>query len=242
MQNGAIIFGGGRGIGKAIAMSLAAAKIDVVVISRTRSEVEETARSAQDFGVRAIGLTADISISEQVTDAIDTAVNFLRNTSILVNCAGWHPNTYPIENYPVDYWNKIIDVNLRGTFLACREIVPILKKAGGGRIINISSVAGINGYAHTSAYAAAKHGVIGLTRCLAAELGEFRITVNAICPGFVETQMTQSKSLLRDWVVKNSHLHRIVDPDEVAATVAFLASPNAAAITGQTIAVCAGLT
>jgi len=238
----AFVGGGGRGLGRAIAQALARDGYEVWVSSRTRSELEAVRAEIERAGGRCHIQDADLSSPDDTAAAIASAHQRMGSIGVLVCCAGAHPHNYPVEEYPVEYWRFMLEINLGSVFYAVRAAVPIMKAQGHGRIINISSVAGKVGPPSASAYVAAKHGVLGLTRGLASELGRFGITVNALCPGFVDTQMTAHKTALRAWAIERAPVGRVVEADEVAALVVHLAGPGAGAITGQAISVCGGLT
>lgn len=238
----AFVGGGGRGIGRAIALALAAQGFAVAVAARSGDELAAVVAEIEKAGGEAHALPTDLSSAEAAHDAIHAAHQKLGALEVLVNCAGHHPAGYPVEEYPLDYWQQILTVNLSIAFYSCRAAIPLMKAQRRGRIINISSAAGKLGAPNACGYVAAKHGLIGLTKVLAVELGTFGITANAICPGFVETRMTEGKDQLRQWVLGRSAVPRPVETDEVAALAVYLAGPQAAAITGQALSVCCGLT
>ena len=246
-----LVTGGGRGIGRAIALAFAVPGATVAIAGRTRSQLDETAAAIRAKGARAIVLVVDIA-DEQ---AVEAAFSELRTASpgldVLVNNAGVGGGQ-PIDETDTASWRRIVDTNVWGTFLVTRRAVPML--ADGGRVINMSSVLGRFGVPGYTAYCASKHATIGFTRALSLELVKRGITVNAICPGWVDTEMAAdgmrggAKAMgltfeqFREQAIGAVPLGRIIQPEEVANLVAFLASPQAAAITGQTYNICGGQT
>ena len=246
-----LVTGGGRGIGRAIAFSLGRTGTAVAIAGRTRSQLESTARELEGEGARAIALDMDVTSEESVAHAIDALRAGVSHLDILVNNAGVGGGE-PVAGSDVERWRRTIDTNLTGTYLVTRAALPLMRP--GGRIINLSSVLGRFGVPGYTAYCASKHAVIGFTRALALELAPKQITVNAICPGWVDTQMAekgmrqgaastgQTFEQFRASALDRVPIKRIIQPEEVAGLVAFLASPAAAAITGQTYNICGGQT
>jgi NAD(P)-dependent dehydrogenase (short-subunit alcohol dehydrogenase family) len=247
----AVVTGGGRGIGRAIALALAEPGSRVVIASRTRTDLEDTAAAISARGAEAVVLPMD------VTDEAAVAAGFaeLRQGSdgidVLVNNAGIGGGL-PIHLTDTASWRRILDTNVFGTFLVSRHAAPLLR--AGGRVINVSSVLGRFGVPGYTAYCASKHAIIGFTRALALELVDRSITVNAICPGWVDTNMAAqgmraraaatgvSFEQFRAQALAAVPIKRIIQPEEVAVLVKFLASPEASAITGQTYNICGGQT
>jgi NAD(P)-dependent dehydrogenase (short-subunit alcohol dehydrogenase family) len=250
----AVVTGGGRGIGAAIAEALAAHGTHVTVMARTASSVAEMAQSLRDrFKTRAQGIACDVAQPDAVTRAFAEAVDTFGAVQILINNAGQAREAEAFETIPLDAWNRLIAVNLTGTMLCTQQVLPAMLAAGSGRIVNIASTAGLRGYAGLAAYCASKHGIVGLTRALAAETARSGITVNAVCPGYTEgTEMfttavenvmrTRSVSAdeARDLLAKHSPRRTLITPQEVADAVLWLCSPGASAITGQAIPIAAG--
>jgi NAD(P)-dependent dehydrogenase (short-subunit alcohol dehydrogenase family) len=249
----AVVTGGGRGIGAAIAGALAARGVHVTLMARTASAVSEMAQSLQErYKTRAHGVVCDVANPDDVTRAFGDAVNTLGAVGILINNAGV-AKAEAFDKISLDTWNRTIAVNLTGALLCTQQVLPAMTAARSGRIVNIASTAGLKGYSGLAAYCATKHGLVGLTRALAAETARAGITVNAVCPGYTEgTDMLStavanvmdtrkvSADEARALLAKASLRRTLITPEEVADTVVWLCSPAATAITGQAIAVASG--
>ena len=249
----AIVTGGGRGLGRAIALRFAAEGAAVTLAGTGRAHLEATAAEITAHGGRALAQIADVSNESAVATMVAATVARFGRLDILVNNAGISGPTAPVVEAPAAEWEQTLAINLTGAFLCAKHAIPHLISAGGGRIINISSIAGQIGYALRSAYAASKWGMIGLTRSIAIEVGPHDITVNAIAPG--STRGERLTSVIRDraarlgstpeaveqeFFIGQNALKRMVEPEEIAATALFLASDEARNITGETITVSAG--
>jgi NAD(P)-dependent dehydrogenase (short-subunit alcohol dehydrogenase family) len=246
-----LVTGGGRGIGRAIALSFAEPGAVVAIAARTRSDLEATGAEIEKRGATPVLMAVDVRDEQSV----DAGFRQLRDASerldVLVNNAGVGGGQ-PVQVADPERWRTILDTNVFGTFLVTRRGLPLL--GDGGRIINTSSVLGRFGVPGYTAYCASKHAVIGFTRALALELASRQITVNAICPGWVDTEMAvQGMQLGADAkgvtfeefkaeAMGRVPLGRMIQPEEVAGLVRFLASPQASAITGQTYNICGGQT
>jgi NAD(P)-dependent dehydrogenase (short-subunit alcohol dehydrogenase family) len=246
-----LVTGGGRGIGRAIALALGGPDTLVAVAGRTRSQVDSVARELDAKGGRGLAIEMDVTSEASVARAAEQLRAAAPHVDVLVNNAGVGGGQ-PVEGSDIDRWRRTIETNVTGTYLVTRAVLPMM--GSGGRVINQSSVLGRFGVPGYTAYCASKHAVIGFTRALALELAAQQITVNAICPGWVDTEMAeqgmrqgaaatgQTFEQFRASALGAVPIKRIIQPQEVAGLVAFLASPAAAAITGQTYNICGGQT
>lgn len=212
----ALVTGGGRGIGRAVALALGAAGAHVVVAARTQSEIEAVAREIVDAGGAASACVVDIADAESVRDLFATVRETRRRLDVLVNNAGI--GLYgPVKDFPVEDLDRVVAVNLRGTFLCCQEAMKMMVPQGSGYIINVSSVVGFKGYPNQAAYTAAKHAVMGLTKTLAVEAQKDGIRVSAILPGGVDTGMVREARPDLDPSI-------LLAPADVAGAVLYLLS------------------
>ncbi|MBC7805714.1 MAG: 3-oxoacyl-[acyl-carrier-protein] reductase [Akkermansiaceae bacterium] len=234
---------GGRGIGGAIALALAQAGADVVITARTNiADAEAVADAVNALGRKGYAVTCDVASAESVEEMVRKSQELLGRIDILVNNAGVTKDTLLLRMDEAA-WDVVLDTNLKGTFLCTRAVAKIMLKQKAGRIINITSVMGLVGNPGQANYSASKAGIIGFTRTVARELGSRGITVNAVAPGFIETQMTDAlPESSRDDILKKVPLARLGTPEDVGAAVTFLASNAASYITGQVLTVDGGMT
>ncbi|MBM3564983.1 MAG: SDR family oxidoreductase [Alphaproteobacteria bacterium] len=247
----AVVTGGTRGIGAAIAAALAERGAAVTVIGRGGDGLEAEIARLVAAGASAIGVAADVTDATAVNAAFAEAARRLGPVAILVNNAGG-ARSMPFARIGVAAWQDAIALNLTGAFHCIQAVLPAMRAANAGRIVTVASTAALKGYPYVAAYCAAKHGVLGLTRALSVELAGTNITVNAVCPGFTDTDMTRDsistiaaktgRSLdeARQALVAMNPQGRLVAPEEVADAVAWLCGPAASAVTGQAIVVAGG--
>lgn len=238
----AIVTGASRGIGRAIALKLAELGANVVVNYRSSvNSVEEVVKAIEEKGVKALAVQGDVSNFEDAKKIIDETAANLGSIDILVNNAGITKDTLLMRMKEEDF-DKVIEVNLKGVFNCTKHVVPIMMKQRSGRIINISSVVGLSGNAGQANYAAAKAGIIGFTKSIAKEIASRGVTVNAIAPGYIQTDMTEVLSdKVKEEIKNNIPLKRLGTPEDIAGVVGFLSSNIAEYITGQVISVDGGM-
>lgn len=238
----ALVTGASRGIGRAVALALAAAGADLIVnyASNIRA-AEQVAAEAQRFGSRVLLFQADVSRPQEAVDLVQAGLDKFGRLDILVNNAGITRDNLLLRMTDQD-WDEVINVNLKGVFNTTRAALRPMIRARHGRIIIISSVIGLRGNAGQANYAAAKAGLIGFTKSVAREVGSRSITANAVAPGFIQTEMTDKLGpAVRERMLSEIPLGRLGTPEDVAALVTFLASDAAGYITGQVIAVDGGM-
>jgi NAD(P)-dependent dehydrogenase (short-subunit alcohol dehydrogenase family) len=244
----ALVTGGGRGIGRAVALDLAAAGARVAVCARTRAEVEAVAGEA---GAGSIAVTVDVADPASVRALFRDARAALGDLEILVNGAGVAPSA-PLVKTTDEQWRQAIEVNLSGAFYCLREALPSMTARGWGRVVNVASIAGKTGAPYIAAYAASKHGLLGLTKVAALEVAARGVTVNAVCPGYVDTPMTDASvrrivdktgvpaADVRRRLEDSSPQKRLYTAGEVSALVLFLCGDDAAGINGQALSLDGG--
>jgi 3-hydroxybutyrate dehydrogenase len=246
----AIVTGASRGIGAAIASALAAQGARVSLLARDEGKLTELAEKLG--GSRsATAIAADVTDAKSVGTAFATACDRFGAPHILINNAGQAASA-KLTDTDDALWNRIMAVNVTGVFLCTRQALPHMLKQGFGRVVNIASIAGLRGAAYISAYAASKHAVIGLTKSLALEVASKNITVNAVCPGYTDTDIVtravanissktgRSKNEALETLLATNPQHRLITPDEVAHTVLWLCTPGTESITGQSIVLAGG--
>ena len=248
----AVVTGGSRGIGAAIARRLAAGGAAVTVVGRTEAPLRAVADAlAQAHGRPMHAAPADVTDADAVAHAFESARDALGPVAILVNNAGAVEST-PFLDLAEDRWRALLDVNLTSAFRCTQAALPDMLAAGWGRVVNVASVAGVTGAPYVSAYVAAKHGLVGLTRSLAVEVARKGVTVNAVCPGYVDTDLVADSvealhaatgkppGELRDALVRHNPVGRMLTPDEVASSVAWLCHREQAMVTGHALVLSGG--
>lgn len=242
----ALITGGGRGIGRAVALALAAKGVDIAVAARSADELEHTVAAIRDTGRRAEAVVCDVAERAQVDAMVARVRKALGDPLILVNNAGIAASA-KLTDTTDELWDRLMRVNATGAFYCTRALLPLMLEANWGRVVNMASVAAKAGAAYIAAYAASKHALLGLTRAVAVEVAGRGITVNAVCPGYVDTEMTEGSTATiaaktgrsagdaRQILERFSPQNRLMTATEVAALAAFLCSDSAGGINGQGI-------
>ena len=238
----ALVTGGSRGIGRVIAEHLAKSGINVAICySGNENAAQETIEACKKHGVQAMYVKADVSNADDVTEMFNQIKELMGPVEILINNAGITRDGLLLRMSEADY-DAVLDTNLKGTFLCTKAAIKDMMKARNGRIINITSIVGVQGNAGQANYSASKAGVIGFTKSVAREYGSKGITVNAVAPGFIQTAMTdQLPDNVKEAYLKQIPLARFGTPEDVADVVDFLASDKASYITGQVIEVTGGM-
>ncbi len=237
----ALVTGASRGIGKACAKGLAAAGYKVILAARSLDKLQEAAEELKSGGAETFTVEVDLASSESIAAGIGNAVREFGPVDILVNNAGMTKDGLAMRMKQGD-WESVLQVNLSGTFYVTQQVLPAMMKERWGRIVNISSVVGEMGNAGQVNYSASKAGLIGMTKSLALELGSRNITVNAVAPGFIETDMTHGLSEeLKQKLLERTPLRRMGVVDDIAGAVKFLVSEEAAFITGHVLDVNGGI-
>ena len=241
-----IVTGGAHGIGKAYCEGLVQQGGRIVVADLDEGGAKATAAALTSDGYQALAVRTDVSVPEDTERMAQTAIDHFGRIDGLINNAAVFQrpamSRVPFEQIPVDEWDRLMAVNLRGVFLGCRAVVPHMKRDGGGKIINISSGTVFFGAMNLAHYVTSKAGVIGLTRCLARELGDFNINVNAIAPGLIMSteEVSEARATLEQGRINARAIKRPQTPQDLLGTVVFLCSPESDFMTGQTMVVDGG--
>jgi NAD(P)-dependent dehydrogenase (short-subunit alcohol dehydrogenase family) len=237
----AVVTGGSRGIGRAISCELAGRGADLLIIYRENDDAAQTiVRDLDSLGVSVDARRIDVRDFDRVGSVLREALGVAARKPILVNCAGVAADR-TIGKLTIEEWQRVIDTNLTGCFATVHAVLPLMKEAGFGRIVNISSIIGQTGNRGQANYAASKAGLLGFTKSVARESARYDITANAVCPGYIETEMLASvPPEIIDGIRARIPKHRLGTPEDVAYAVGFLASPRASYITGQTISINGG--
>ena len=242
----AVVTGGGRGIGRAIAEGLAIAGADVVPTARTRKDVEAAAAAVRSYGSESLEITTDVTVQDEVEALIEETAAELGGVDVVVNNAGINPDPAlgPPESIQFDGLEVTLDVNLKGAFRCAQAAAKELYEADGGSVINVASVGGLVGLPRQHPYVASKHGLVGVTKSMSLDWAP-DVRVNALVPGYVRTDLTgdlQEDDDLRKSIVDRTPLDRFADPEEIAGPAVFLASDAASYVTGSSLVVDGGWT
>lgn len=248
---GAVVTGAGRGIGKAVAHALVEAGAAVVVAARTRKNIEAVATELNAAGGQAWAVSCDVTDPANVEALARAAERHLGHVDILVNNAGVS-HSAPVQKITLEDWNRILTVNATGTFLGTQAFLPGMLERGWGRVVNIASIAGLSGGKYIAAYSASKHAVVGFTRSVAAEVAGTGVTVNAVCPGYVDTDMTRESvariaaktRMLPDAALRAAleitGQRRLISPEAVAQAVLQLCEDAGRETNGETVVIAEG--
>jgi NAD(P)-dependent dehydrogenase (short-subunit alcohol dehydrogenase family) len=224
----AIVTGAGRGIGRATALGFARAGTAVVLAARTQKELEATAEEVRALGAKALPLVVDVAREAEVKGMVDQAVATFNRVDILVNNAGAQLPRTPVVDLATEEWNRILQVNLTGSFLCAKAVLPIMMRQRSGKIINVASLGAMRGVAGGAPYCASKAALVSFTYSLAAEVKAYGIDVNAVCPAGTDTRLLRDAGLAKGRTNLNSS-------EEMANVILFLASPESSAITGSAV-------
>lgn len=245
-NRGAVITGGGRGIGAATARALARAGARVVVSARSSEQIEAVESELRQAGLEAWSVACDVTDPDQVRALAAQSRQLVGPVQILVNNAGV-ASSAPLKHLALEEWNRLLTVNATGPYLCTQAFLPGMLETGWGRVVNVASIAGKIGAPYIAGYCASKHALVGFTRAIAAEVAAEGVTVNAVCPGYVDTPMTDqsvaniaaktglSESAAREHLNSTSPQNRLIEPREVAHLIASLCDPAAMGINGQAI-------
>jgi len=231
----AVVTGGSRGIGRSIALALAEAGADVVIASRTQKDVDLAAEEVNALGRRGLGVATDVSRASDITALAKATLSAFGQIDILINNAGISPVYTRALKLKEEDWDRILAVNLKGAFLCCQAVGRAMVEQGHGKIVNVISIGATTGLSKFIAYCAAKGGLLQVTRVLALEWAEHNVQVNAIAPGYIETDMTaglENTPWLYEEIIQRTPMRRLGRPDEVVGTVLLLASSASSYMTG----------
>jgi NAD(P)-dependent dehydrogenase (short-subunit alcohol dehydrogenase family) len=247
----AVVTGAGRGIGAAIAMELGRLGANVTLLGRDRGRLDAQAETvAKAHGVETAAVTCDVTGHGAISEAFRVARETFGVPYVLVNNAGEAAGAKLVDT-PRALWERMLAVNLTGPFLCMQQVLPAMIEAKAGRIVNVASMSGLKAYQNITAYVASKHGLVGLTKAAALETAKHGVTVNAICPGYTDTDMARhaietlvqggkSEAEARAMILRTIPRRELIRPEEVAAVAGFLCSPAASAVTGQAIPIAGG--
>jgi NAD(P)-dependent dehydrogenase (short-subunit alcohol dehydrogenase family) len=242
---GILVTGGGSGIGRAAALLFAREGGRLVVVDQDEGEAQATAKSIREAGGEALAIGADVSREADCRGMVERALAANGRLHVAFNNAGVGASGFAVADEEEVSWSRLIDVNLKGIFLAMKYEIPAMVAAGGGAIVNTASVAGLVGERGIGAYAASKHGVVGLTRTAALDYIGQGVRINAVCPGATRTRMLANwfqDPEVEQFILSRHPIGRIAEPEEIARAVLFLASDDASFVVGQALAVDGGLT
>lgn len=242
---GILVTGGGSGIGRAASLLFAQEGGRLVVVDQDESEAQATAKSIREAGGEALAIGADVSREADCRGMVERALAAYGRLHVAFNNAGIGPSGFAVADEEEVTWSRLIDVNLKGIFLAMKYEIPAMVGAGGGAIVNTASVAGLVGERGIGAYAASKHGVVGLTRTAALDYIGQGVRINAVCPGATRTRLLANwfqDPKVEQFILSRHPIGRIAEPEEIARAALFLASDDASFVVGQALAVDGGLT